>query len=172
MPSSHSSPCLPEHKKRQGSRGTATAPTARHYLSAKSSMSAVDLLFTGEFRSGSHGEWSFLGSFPLREHAPQGFQGFPRLFLSKPGNHAGAAARCPGLAARRLGQLGCQPCGEQQPCSQEAEAPHQTALLRCSLQRPHRETEGLDGPSSGQQTTPCRKHCQTTRKGVIQSPLK
>lgn len=54
----------------------------------------------------------------------------------------GAATGCPMLAARRrLGQLGRQPPGERQPCSQEAEAPLRTVVLRCSLQRDHTERQ-------------------------------
>lgn len=138
MQSSHSSLSPPECKKRQGSGGTATAPGTRHYLSAKSSTSTVDLLLTEEF----HRKESFLGTreaaTPSGNIFPKGFRAFPCYICTNRETTlgVGASAGCPRLAARRwLGRLSHQPPGERQPCSQEAEAPHRTVLLRCSLER-------------------------------------
>lgn len=103
--------CLSECKKRQGSGSTATPPAARHYLSAKSSASTVDLLLTGEFHSGSDRKESFPGTREAAAHPdntlPKGFRAFPCYFCTNRATalSAGAATGCPGSgspAARRL----------------------------------------------------------------------
>lgn len=143
--SSHSSPSPPEHKKRPGGGGTATAAAARHCL-----------------LRAPHPQWtcSSLGSFavavmvkgaswaPEGQPPPQGtcsprVSGLSLLFLYKWGNHAWCVSchRPSRAGSKAAGQLGHQLSGEQQPHSQEVAAPQQSVVMRCSLQRSHRNTD-------------------------------